>query len=100
MQTRYPDHLRPPFKRMTRLIAFRGHDLELAVGREGLIVLRDLISLRQIGIEVVLAREDRLLVDVQTKRECSARAEFDDAPVQHGQCARQTETDRTSIRVR
>ena len=67
VQTSDPDLFRTPLDGMTGVVTFGGHDLEFAVGRERLIVLRDLIALRQIWIEVILAREDRLLVDVQTE---------------------------------
>ena len=66
---------------MARGVAFGSHNLEFAIRRERLIVLRDLITLRQVGIEVILAREDRLLIDPQTKRECGPRAELNGAPV-------------------
>ena len=46
-----------------------------AAGRERLLVLRDLVALRQVGIEVVLAREDRRLVDRAAERERRADRE-------------------------
>src|SRR6185369_10824007 len=60
VQTRNPDLLRTPLERMSGLVALGSHDLELAVSRERLIVLRDLVTLGQVGIEVVFAGEDRL----------------------------------------
>ena len=39
--------------------ARRPGEFDRALARERLLVLRDLIALRQVGIEVVLAREDR-----------------------------------------
>ena len=80
-------------------IAIGGHDLKRAVCRKRLIVLRDLIALGQVGIKIILAREDRSLVDVQSQRQRCARAEFDRAPIQHRQRARQTETHGTRVRV-
>src|SRR5215216_4893328 len=64
MQTRNPDLLRTPLERMTGFVTLSGQDLEFTVGRKGLIVLRNLITLRQVRIKVILAREDRLVVDV------------------------------------
>jgi hypothetical protein len=43
---------------MACFIAFGGHDFELAVGGKRLIVLRDLITLRQVRIEIILASKD------------------------------------------
>ena len=99
VQARYPDLLRTPLQRMSGFVAFGGHDLEFAVSRERLIVLRDLVTLRQVGIEIVFAREDRSVVDVQTERESRTRAKFDDATIQHRQRAGQTKTRRTGVRV-
>src|SRR5205085_9633754 len=99
MQPGNANPLRTPFNRMTSFITLGSHDLKVAVSRERLIVLRDLIALRQIGIEIILAGEDRLVVDVQSKRERGARSEFDHATLQHGQRTGQAETRRTSVRV-
>jgi hypothetical protein len=70
------------------------------MARERLIVLRDLIALRQVGIEVVLPREDRVLVDAAAERQRRARAQFDGPAVQHRQRARQAEAHRAHVRIR
>ena len=68
--------------------------------RERPLVLRDLVALRQVRIEVVLAREDRLDLHRAAERVRGARAELDDPPVQDRQRARQAEADRADVRVR
>ena len=45
--------------RRTRAEAAAGGDLHVPVGGQRLVVLRDLVALRQVRVEVVLAREDR-----------------------------------------
>src|SRR5829696_6530957 len=97
MQPRDADLLGTPLNRMTRFVALGGHDFELAVGRERLIVLRDLVALRQIRIKVILAREDRLMIYVQAKRERRTRAKFHYPLIQDGQRARQSETGGTRV---
>ncbi len=99
MQARDLHGHRPPVVRVAGFVAIGGHDLKGAVCRKRLIVLRDLIALGQVGIKIILAREDRSLVDVQSQRQRCARAEFDRAPIQHRQRARQTETHGTRVRV-
>ena len=54
-----------------------------AAGRDGLIELRDLISLRQIRIEVVLAGEHRRMVHGTAECEGRARGKFDGVRVKH-----------------
>ena len=56
---------------------------EPAAGRDRLLVLRNLVPLRQVGIEVVLAREDRSRLDRATEREPRADCQFDSPPVQY-----------------
>ena len=72
-------------------------DLELAVGgrqrhlpvhAEGLVVLGDLVALRQVGIEVVLAVEDRALGDLAAEAEAEQHRHLDRALVRHGQRSR------------
>ena len=81
VQPRDANFLWLPLEGVTGRVAFGGHDLELAMRGERLIVLRDLVTLRQIGVEVVLAGKDRLLVNVQAEGECRACTELDSAPV-------------------
>src|SRR6266536_3203604 len=90
---------RSPFDGMAGIVPLSSHNLEFTVCRKWLIVLLDLVTLRQVGIEIVLAGEDRLIVDVQPESERSARAEFDRPFVQHGKSPRQAETNWTGILV-
>src|SRR6185295_14900481 len=99
VQTRNRNLLYLPFDRVTSVIAFGGHYLELAVCGKWPVVLRDLIALGQVWIEVVLARKNRLVVDAKTKSQRRARAQFHRATIQHRQRARQTQADRASVFV-
>jgi hypothetical protein len=74
--------------------------LEEPVGRERLVVLRDLVALRQVGIEVVLAGEDGGRLDRAAERERGAHRQFDRARVQDRQRPGQTQADRTDVGVR
>ena len=74
MQTRDANRHRFPLMRVSSFIAIGRHDFEDAISGERLIVLRDLITLRQVGIKIILASEDGSLVDVQPQRERRARA--------------------------
>ena len=65
--------------------ALGSRPLHRALRGERPFVLRDLIALRQIGIEVVLPREDRRLVDGAAERERRANGVVDRAAVQHRQ---------------
>ena len=64
-------------------------DLDAAAGRERPIELRDLVSLRQVGIEVVLSREDRRRVHLAAERERGANRQLDGVFVEHRQRAGQ-----------
>ena len=58
-------------------------DVEAAAERQRPLVLRDLIALRQVRIEVVLAREDRLGLDVAAERERGLDRVVDGLPIEH-----------------
>lgn len=73
---------------------------DAAVRGERPIELRDLVALGQVGVEVVLAGEHRLVVHRASQRERGAGGEGDGARVEHGQCARQAEAQRAGVRVR
>ena len=74
----------------------RRHD-ELPARAERLVVLADLVRLRQVGIEVVLAVEDRALGDLAVEREPELDRLLDRAPVRHGQRAGEGEADRADV---
>ena len=84
VQTRDIHSHRLPVMSVAGLIAIGGHNFENAIRREGLIVLRDLITLGQVRIKIVFASEDRTLVDVKPERQRRARTEFNRPPVQNG----------------
>ena len=70
----------------------RGH-VDPAMLGDGLVELRDLIALGQVGIEVVLARKDGALPHLAVDPQRSQRGELDGLHIQHRQrpgSARQT----------
>ena len=77
-----------------------GANLEAAAERERLLVLGNLIALRQIGIEVVLAREHGALVHLRPERERGPHRVVDRGAIEHRQRARVPETHRADVRVR
>src|SRR5947209_8672794 len=71
-----------------------------AMLRERLVVLRDLISLGQVRIEVVLAREDAALVDRTFQRKGRLYGELHGTAIEHGQRSRQSQTHGTDVGIR
>ncbi len=76
-----------------------GH-VEVAAGADRGIVLGDLVPLREVGVEVVLAGEDGLLGDVAVEREPGHHAQLYGLLVGDRQRARVPEADRAGVRVR
>src|SRR5947209_1081122 len=70
-----------------------------AMLRERFVVLRDLISLGQVRIEVVLAREDAALVDRALERKGRLDGELHGTAIEHGQGSGKSETHRADIGV-
>ena len=66
---------------------------------EGLVVLRDLVALRIVRVEVVLAVEDSVLGDLAAEREAESDRPLDRLPVRHGQRPRMREANRAGARV-
>ena len=62
-------------------------DLDLALADDRVLVLRDLVARRQVGIEVVLAVEHRAQVDPGVEPEAGAHRLLDAALVDHRQHA-------------
>ena len=62
--------------------------LDAPAGGDGPFVLRDLVALREVRIEVVLAREDRHRIDLAVERVRDPDGELHDLAVQHRQRAR------------
>ena len=77
----------------------RGH-IDPAVLGDGLVELRDLIALGQIGIEVVFAREDRALAHLAVDSQRGQRGKLDGLRVQHRQRPRQPQADRADVGIR
>ena len=75
-------------------------DLERAADAERLVVLRDLVTLRQVGVGVVLAIELGELRDLTAERQPGEDRVRDRLLVDHGQRAGQPERDRVDQRVR
>src|SRR5450755_603437 len=67
---------------------------------KGLVVLRDLVTFRQIRIKVVLAGKPGERVNAAAQRNSSLNGEFDRFPAQHGQRPGQPQTHRADVRVR
>jgi hypothetical protein len=64
------------------------------------VVLGDLVALREVGIEVVLAVEERVLGDLAPQREPEFDRRFDRGTVRHRQRTRMREADGTGVGVR
>src|SRR6202030_1832266 len=65
--------------------------------RERLIDLRDLVTARQVGIEIILAREYGDGIDSASEPECRSRCQLDSLLVQNRQRARQGQAHRTGV---
>src|SRR5262249_59598368 len=81
-------------------VAVLTRDAERAVDAERLVVLRDLVALRQVGIRVVLAVEERAGRDLAAEREPELERPFDRGLVGRGQRTWKGEAHGTGLRVR
>src|SRR5881394_2266030 len=81
------------------LDAFCCKDADRAALHDRAFVLADLVALRQVGIEVVLAREDRARVDLCADGEAEADRVLDRALVHHRKDAGQCDVDRRGLRI-
>src|SRR6266542_1372423 len=79
-------------------IAVRARDEQRAADAERLVVLGDLVALRIVGIEVVLAREDRLVRDRAAEREAELDRPLDGLTVRDRQRTWMRETHRARAR--
>ena len=75
-------------------------DVEAAAERKRPFVLRDLIALRQVGIEVVLPREDGQRLHVATQGNRGLDCVIDGGSIEDRQGARKPEADRAHLRIR
>ena len=71
----------------------------VSVFGERLIVLRDLVALREVRIKIIFARETRERVDSAMQRQRCANGQFHRLAAEHRQRARQAEANRADIRV-
>src|SRR5205807_9422595 len=69
-------------------LALGGREQEPALAAERRLVLADLVALRQVGIEVVLAREDGVLGDLAVECETELDRHLDRATVRNWEGAR------------
>ena len=76
------------------------HDVDSAAVHDRQLVLADLIALRQIRVEVVLAREHGAPRDLAVRREAELDGHRDGFGVQHGQHARVAQVDEARLTVR
>jgi hypothetical protein len=65
-----------------------------------MVELADLVALRQVGVEVVLAVKARPLVDLRIDRHAGAHGLADALAVQHRKHARHGRVDKADLRVR
>ena len=79
--------------------AARG-EFERAGGRQRQLVLGDLVALRQVGIEIVLAGENRLLVDRAVERQGRLGGKVDRPAVQDRQRPREPQAHRAHAGIR
>ena len=74
-------------------------DVEVAVERDRLVVLGDLVVLRLVGVEVVLPREAAPGRDLAVEREADADGRLDRGRVERRQRTRQTQAHRADLGV-
>ena len=77
-----------------------GLDRQRALADQRVVELADLVALRQVGIEVVLAVEPAPLVDLRLDREARAHRLADALAVEHRQHAGHRRVDQADLRVR
>ena len=82
------------------LFGRRQVDRDLALADDRMLVLADLVALRQVGVEVVLAVEDRALVDLGVEAEPGANRLAHAFLVDHWQHARHRRVDQADMGVR
>ena len=74
-------------------------DIDEAMLGQRLVVLRDLVALGQVGIEVVLARENRARIHPAVQRQRGLDGQFHGLPAQHRQRAGQSQAYRADVGV-
>ena len=89
-----------PMRLGLALVLLVDQDLDLALADQRMVELADLIALRQIGVEVVLAVEARPGVDLRVERHAGAHRLADALAVRHRQHAGHRRVDQADLRVR
>ncbi len=74
-------------------------DVEVAVPGDGELVLRNLVSLGQIGVEVVLPGEPAFPLDLAVGGQGHPEGEIDHLPVEHREDSRHPQADRADMGV-
>ena len=74
-------------------------DVDVAVGHNRMIGLRNLVSVGQVGVIVVFARENRHFVDRRVNAQTRADRLFDTFVVDDGEHAGEARVDETDLRV-
>ena len=74
-------------------------DVEVAADRQRPVVHRDLVPLRQVGIEIILAREDRQRLDIAAESQGGAQGELPRPPVENRQRAGHAQAHRADVGV-
>ena len=70
-----------------------------AARRQRKFILRNLVAFGEVGIEIVFARETRMIMYGTIQRQRGANPHFDRSFVEHRQGTRKSEADRAGIRV-
>ena len=78
------------------IVAF---DLDVAAKSQGLVVLRDLVGLVEVGVEVVLSRKLGLVGDRTIDRFCHFHGILDNPLVEDGHGTGEPEADRTDVSI-
>ena len=81
------------------LVLLVEQDLDLALAHQRMVELADLIALRQVGVEIILAVEAAPAVDHRVERHAGAHRLADALAVGHRQHARHGRVDQRDLRV-
>jgi hypothetical protein len=74
-------------------------DEDLALADDRVIELADLVALRKVGVEVILAVEARIEIDLRLQSEPGAHRLLDTVSVDHGKHSRHRGIDEADVRV-
>jgi hypothetical protein len=74
-------------------------NLEKPVLAERQLILRYLITLRQVGVKIILSGKSGMAIDHAIQRKTGSNGIFNGPPVQNRECPRLTGTDRTDLGI-